>query len=134
MQESYDAYVFSNIRFARPPIGDLRFGPPQPPLVDRSKIHDGSEGFICHAAWASNPGLPPMYDTPQSEDCLFLDVIVPRSVLSGDVGKVPVLFWFANRPPRMQRDALANIVFGTGSSAAHTRWDPKTRWATQSRS
>lgn len=31
---------------------------------------------------------------PSSEDCLFLDVIVPRTVLAGDVGDVPVLFWF----------------------------------------
>lgn len=93
MQESYDAYVFSNVRFARPPVGELRFGPPQPPVVDRSKIHDGSEGFNCHAALAGLPILPPPYDAPQSEDCLFLDVIVPRTVLNGDVGKVPVLFW-----------------------------------------
>lgn len=35
---------------------------------------------------------------PASEDCLFLDVIVPRAVLAGDVGDVPVLFWFVIRP------------------------------------
>lgn len=93
-QESYDAYVFSNIRYARPPTGDLRFAAPQAPLPDRSKVHDdGSDGAICHGALAGLAVLPPLYDAPQDEDCLFLDVIVPRSVLSGGVGKVPVLFW-----------------------------------------
>lgn len=92
-QETYDAYVFSNIRFAAPPIGALRFSPPQPPAVDRTKIHDGSEGLSCPAALTAYPILPPGYDPPQGEDCLFLDVIVPRKVLSGSVGKVPVAFW-----------------------------------------
>lgn len=126
--------MFSNVRFAAAPIGEFRFGPPQPPVVDRSKIHDGSEGFICPAAWAGNAILPPGYDAPQSEDCLFLDVIVPRAVLNGDVGKVPVLFWCVLLPAGVRRGALsANFVLGTGFSEAHTRWDRKTLWATQSR-
>lgn len=96
MQASYDAYVFSNIRYARPPTGDLRFAAPKAPLPDRGKVHDGSEGAICHAALAGVAALPPPYDAPQDEDCLFLDVIVPRSVLSGGAGKVPVLFWYVS--------------------------------------
>ncbi|KAL0634810.1 hypothetical protein Q9L58_006243 [Maublancomyces gigas] len=92
--ETNDAYVFSNIRFAAPPTGDLRFSLPQPPPVDRSKVHDGSDGGPgCPAALPGTPVLPPGNDSPQSEDCLFLDVIVPRKVLSGELSKVPVAFW-----------------------------------------
>lgn len=97
-KETYDAYVFANIRFAAPPIGALRFGPPQPPLVDRSEIRDGSVGFACPAALSGSSVLPPGYEIPQSEDCLFLDVIVPRKVLAGQLGQVPVLFWCAIHP------------------------------------
>lgn len=100
IQETNDAYVFSNIRFAAPPTGDLRFGLPQPPPVDRSKIHDGSDGGPgCPAALPGTPVLPPGNDSPQSEDCLFLDVIVPRKVLSGELSKVPVAFWYVIHPP-----------------------------------
>lgn len=87
--------MFSNIRFAAPPTGDFRFGLPQPPAVDRSKIHDGTEGGLtCPGALPGVPVLPPIYDTPQGEDCLFLDVVVPRKVLSGEFSNVPVAFWY----------------------------------------
>lgn len=92
-QPKIDAYVFSNIRFAAPPTGSLRFGAPQAPPEDRSTIHDGSVGFICPQ---TSPGYFPdaSVNGTSSEDCLFLDVIVPRGVLAGDFGEVPVLFWF----------------------------------------
>lgn len=92
-QPRIDAYVFSNIRFAAPPTGSLRFGAPQAPPEDRSTIHDGRFGFICPQ---TSPAYLPDASVPgtSSEDCLFLDVIVPRGVLAGDFGEVPVLFWF----------------------------------------
>lgn len=92
-QSTYDAFVFSNIRFAAPPTGKLRFGAPQPPLEDRGSIHNGTEGFVCPQAESAD--LPvAISNDPASEDCLFLDVIVPQKVFAGGVGNVPVLFWF----------------------------------------
>lgn len=48
---SYDArsqaYTFQNIRYARPPTGDLRFRAPQAPETDRSAIQTGLEPRTC---------------------------------------------------------------------------------------
>ena len=43
-------YNFSNVRYAAPPIGALRFAAPQPPSIDRSIIHTGTVGHICPQA------------------------------------------------------------------------------------
>lgn len=92
--ESYDAYTFSNIRFAAPPTGSLRFAPPQAPLENRSEIQDGSIGGTCPQGQPAYSGSDLTTKVGVSEDCLFLDVIVPRKVLEGDCGEVPVLVWF----------------------------------------
>ncbi|KAF2136678.1 uncharacterized protein K452DRAFT_237078 [Aplosporella prunicola CBS 121167] len=102
-------YNFSNIRYAQPPTGDLRFREPQPPKTDRSVVHDGSDGRVCpqaDPAWnlvaaqwlpqylisgtlknvsrTVSPAIISNYtltrDPRENEDCLFLDVIVPQQV------------------------------------------------------
>lgn len=92
-------FNFSNIRYAAPPIGDLRFTAPQPPLqTDPNIIHDGSYGFNCPqsmAAWVVTldyrDGSPlnqtgnityeiPPHAGDENEDCLFLDVVVPKEI------------------------------------------------------
>ncbi|CAN9389432.1 unnamed protein product [Alternaria alternata] len=104
-------YNFSNIRYAAPPVGNLRFAPPQAPAENRSTINTGSVSRICPQAspgWNalaaqsltryvlglptsnssySTPGAKPSSPVPvpdprESEDCLFLDVFVPEDVLS----------------------------------------------------
>ncbi|KAH7378717.1 carboxylesterase family protein-like protein [Pyrenochaeta sp. MPI-SDFR-AT-0127] len=104
-------YNFSNIRFAAPPVGDLRFAPPEAPAENRSAINNGNVSRICPQAgpaWGRAAtqfltstllGLPapnqtfvvpganssspvPPRDPRESEDCLFLDVFVPEDVLS----------------------------------------------------
>ena len=47
-------YNFSNIRYAAPPIGDLRFAKPVPPRGINNTIDDGSVGRIC-------PGVQPTW-------------------------------------------------------------------------
>ena len=102
-------YNFSNIRYAAPPLGALRFSDPQPPENQRSLgVQDGTKANICpQAAPASwnwrNVGIPdgqviPIGNStlPESEDCLFLDVVVPESVFNnggkGQNGKLaPVM-------------------------------------------
>ncbi|KAH7393917.1 Alpha/Beta hydrolase protein [Phaeosphaeria sp. MPI-PUGE-AT-0046c] len=105
-------YNFSNIRYAAPPVGNLRFAPPQAPATDRSSVNKGQTSRICpqaNPAWGrlsqafltstllgtpfnssqvyTPPGANassqvPTPDPRESEDCLFLDVFVPEDVLS----------------------------------------------------
>ncbi|KAL8937910.1 MAG: hypothetical protein Q9211_003450 [Gyalolechia sp. 1 TL-2023] len=83
-------YNFSNIRYAAPPVGHLRWRAPQDPPTDRKQVNDGSLGFICpqsapsffqtaNAALGSLAAvLPPdLSSQAENEDCLFLDVIAP---------------------------------------------------------
>ncbi|XXG95426.1 hypothetical protein Hte_001688 [Hypoxylon texense] len=44
-----DVYTFKNIRYAAPPVGDLRWAKPAPPL-NESGIRDGSVGHACMQA------------------------------------------------------------------------------------
>ncbi|KAI4752487.1 carboxylesterase family protein-like protein [Aureobasidium sp. EXF-3400] len=115
-------YSFSNIRYAAPPVGDLRFAAPQAPAVDRSQLQTGSVNRICpqaNPAWEIIAGqwIPEyllenktsftMSDfnltipssnssaataTGETEDCLFLDVVVPEGIFNSNK-QHPVLVW-----------------------------------------
>ncbi|KAI1438124.1 vacuolar triacylglycerol lipase [Xylaria sp. CBS 124048] len=62
------------IRFAAPPVGDLRFAPPQdPPCSDGSQLSDNTHGKLCLATGAKAS------DTTTAEDCLFLDLYTPSN-------------------------------------------------------
>lgn len=43
-------YNFSNIRYAAPPVGDLRFRAPQAPQRNRGQVQTGSPDRICAQA------------------------------------------------------------------------------------
>ncbi|KAF2399744.1 alpha/beta-hydrolase [Trichodelitschia bisporula] len=115
--ESGRFYNFSNIRYAAPPVGDLRFALPAPPAKDRS-VQTGEVGRICPQAtpaWELQAaqfipeyllGLPINVSTAlpsggvgapdprTTEDCLFLDVVVPRRVFEHQKGNgAPVIVW-----------------------------------------
>jgi para-nitrobenzyl esterase len=82
--------VFTKIPFAAPPVGPLRFRPPQPvqpwtrPLV--------ADGFIPNCIqFGGGNGAGPDEDTPQSEDCLYLSVWAPADA-SPDK-PLPVMVW-----------------------------------------
>ena len=128
IQSSGSFYNFSNIRYAQPPIGDLRFRAPVPVSGKSSAINDGSLGRICpqaipawiliadqftpaytsgqpfnltaaEAAIAQASGSAPAQDPRTSEDCLFLDVLVPETIFGKSTRTVnassgaPVLVW-----------------------------------------
>lgn len=80
--------AFMGIPYAAPPVGPLRWKPPQPP-ASWDGIRDATRaGARCiqHAPYgeleADNPN--------QSEDCLFLNVWTPNANPST---KLPVFFW-----------------------------------------
>ncbi|KAI5781690.1 Alpha/Beta hydrolase protein [Peziza echinospora] len=93
--KSDDYYVFRNIRFAAPPVGDLRWRAPQAPLT-QTGVQDGSVGNQCLQATPQQFAVgQPILEIlePGSEDCLFLDVWVPGKAVRGEVKDLPVLFW-----------------------------------------
>jgi carboxylesterase type B len=101
-------YNFSNIRYAAPPVGNLRFQPPSEPETNRTSIDQGTVGRICPQStprWVlesvefvtnQTQGLPfsPM-DPRVTEDCLFLDVVVSQKAFEGaNYGSgAPVMLW-----------------------------------------
>ena len=76
-----DILAFKGIPFAAPPVGDLRWRPPEP-VVGWEGVRDASEsGAICIQNGGQN--------VTQDEDCLFLNVWAPRESSEPR----PVLFW-----------------------------------------
>ncbi|PHH58743.1 hypothetical protein CDD81_4673 [Ophiocordyceps australis] len=122
-----DSYNFANIRYAEPPVGELRFAAPVRPQGRNAVVQNGSQGGICPQAWAAwgiashDFGMAYLHGNtsdynytreldvmreaePQilaadssaefSEDCLFLDVVVPRRILErGSSSGAPVFVW-----------------------------------------
>lgn len=93
---------FTSIPFAAPPVGSLRWAPPQPvepwqgvrDATSRSPsctqpIH-GEQGFRSTIADAFDVPLPQDLSETYSEDCLYLNVMSPN--LTPDK-PLPVMFW-----------------------------------------
>jgi carboxylesterase type B len=83
--------MFKNIRFAAPPLGQLRWAKPAPPLK-QDGIQQDYEGRACiqSTAGRSRPGMV----ANEGEDCLYLDVTVPGEIIrNSSSAKVPVVDW-----------------------------------------
>ncbi|RDW89581.1 carboxylic ester hydrolase-15 [Coleophoma cylindrospora] len=106
----YPLLNFSNIRYGAPPTGDLRFAAPIAPTKINRTVNDGQQAVICPQAiptWVVTAlryveGLPAATSTAKasssaasaslnisalsgpaadvSEDCLFLDLILPEKI------------------------------------------------------
>ncbi|KAF4630028.1 hypothetical protein G7Y89_g8116 [Cudoniella acicularis] len=103
--ESGQYYNFSNIRYGAAPTGNLRFAAPTTPVTNIPVFNDGSKAVTCiqaSPAWGAytvawlteglaafnisagyqppNITTMPAQDPTASEDCLFLDVMVPKNI------------------------------------------------------
>lgn len=84
-----DTWQYLGIPYAQPPIGELRWQPPQP--------LNHWQGVREATAWsdqaAQNPALQRYNEGGMSEDCLYLNVTAPKRVPRGKKG-LPVMVWF----------------------------------------
>jgi len=79
-----DVMAFKGVPFAAPPIGDLRWRPPEP-VEPWTGLRDATaSGSAC-----VQDGFQVGPDVPQSEDCLFLNVWAPRETTEA----LPVMVW-----------------------------------------
>ncbi|CCX32815.1 Similar to Carboxylesterase 4A; acc. no. Q8R0W5 [Pyronema omphalodes CBS 100304] len=81
--ETPEYVVYKNVRFAAPPLGDLRLRKPQPPLKETA-VQNGNYSTKTSCASIMEG----------QEDCLFLDVYVPKLSSCDSKEKLPVLAWW----------------------------------------
>ncbi|CAH6777953.1 pyrethroid hydrolase Ces2e [Phodopus roborovskii] len=90
-------HTFLGIPFAKPPVGPLRFGPPEPPDPWSGVKNGTSYPAMClqditamnmQARKLLKLTLPPI---PMSEDCLYLNIYTPDHAHEGS--NLPVMVW-----------------------------------------
>jgi para-nitrobenzyl esterase len=79
--------VFKGIPFAAPPVGDLRWKPPQPPAPWDGVRKATEFGPRCMQARVFDDMI---FRDENSEDCLYLNVWTPAK---GDTDRLPVMVW-----------------------------------------
>jgi carboxylesterase type B len=89
--------AFLGIPFAQPPIGSLCFRPPQPLQFlaqnKRTALNATSFGPVCYQShYKTVLGDSLLPTTVESEDCLTLNIFVPRDVYHNRT-KLPVFVW-----------------------------------------
>ncbi len=91
--ESGGVEEYLGVRYAQPPVGNLRWQPPVPVPPSRTHVNATQFGNNC-------PQNPAPWGTPSTtEDCLFLNVYVPASAHGHDNdhdhdrGNLPVMLW-----------------------------------------
>ncbi|KAG1843467.1 Alpha/Beta hydrolase protein [Suillus subalutaceus] len=90
---------FLGIRYAAPPVGDLRWAAPQPPSAVSGVQQATTQPDECNQAPGGTSSTNPFESTSmrkraisQSEDCLFLNVYTPGSeVVATPGGGLPVV-------------------------------------------
>jgi para-nitrobenzyl esterase len=84
-------YVFKGVPYAAPPVGELRWMPPQP-VQNWDSVRDAKKyQAICPQIVMpiAVPGAPSFEEHAQSEDSLYLNIWTPGL----DDARRPVLFW-----------------------------------------
>ncbi len=84
-----DLRTWKGIRYAAPPVGDLRFRLPEPPQRWGNVVDATTYGPACPQP--DFPNMPLELGAPQGEDCLNLNVWAPADTEPGDAK--PVMVW-----------------------------------------
>lgn len=82
--------IFRGIPYAKPPVGELRWQPPQPPQP-WSGVRECSRFSVQAAQLPDVHASEAMQTLPSSEDCLYLNVMTPAKAATE---KLPVMVWF----------------------------------------
>ncbi|KAJ7174636.1 Alpha/Beta hydrolase protein, partial [Mycena filopes] len=110
---------FQGVRFADPPIGDLRWrAPVSPPSTHLGNVNATALGFACIATTQSNSGAT------TNEDCLFGNIYVP--IATEATSKLPVLVYFHGGGFETGRSGDAppeNILGGSAESLIFITFD-----------
>ncbi len=80
-------HVYRGIPYAAPPLGDLRWQPPQP-VAPWAGVRQCTA--FSAVAPQSSTGLSSSGELPESEDCLYLNVLSPAETASE---RLPVMVW-----------------------------------------
>src|ERR1035437_6651647 len=102
--------AFLGLPYAAPPVGDLRWKAPQPPIKWKGERDATKFGTHCAQGRVFEDMI--FQDAGPSEDCLFLNVYTPAD--AKDKSKLPVMFWIhgggyaggASSEPRHNGDFL----------------------------
>lgn len=106
---------FEGIPYAAPPVGALRWRPPQPPTPWATPLDASTPGPVCTQLVRGTP-LDRYAPKGMAEDCLTLNVTTPKR---HDGQRLPVLVWItpggfnsgAGVEPRYRPDALVSQGF-----------------------
>ncbi len=87
--EEHGITVFRGVPYAAPPVGPLRFMPPEPAAAWRGLRDATRHGPIAPQAQSRLRAAMGGFERPQDEDCLTLTIWTPRA----DHARRPVLVW-----------------------------------------
>jgi para-nitrobenzyl esterase len=96
--------VFKGIPFAAPPVGPLRWQPPEPVKPWTAPRNAADYGPICSQPKRPDGVVAAGGDRPQGEDCLYLNVWAPKGAKA-----LPVMVWIHGGAHR----------FGSGEGAIY---------------
>jgi carboxylesterase type B len=86
--------AFLGVPYAQPPVASLRFEPPRLPLKRTGVFNATIFGPVCHQFhYKTILGDAIVETSGQSEDCLSLNVFVPRQAPSKQRKLMPVFVW-----------------------------------------
>jgi para-nitrobenzyl esterase len=85
-----EIHVYRGVPYAAPPIGALRWKPPQP-AVSWAGVRECTMFSNQAAQYPDVHASEKMQALPSSEDCLYLNVITPAKKATD---KLPVMVWF----------------------------------------
>jgi para-nitrobenzyl esterase len=102
--------AFLGLPYAAPPVGDLRWKPPEPPVKWKGERDAAKFGAHCAQGRVFDDMI--FEDDGPSEDCLFLNVYTPAD--AKEKSRLPVMFWIhgggysggASSEPRHNGDFL----------------------------